>query len=337
MAFTHHTPPPGGASLDDVSPEDGPRASASAVAATRPPVTRSAKELRRRHRSEHRWALAFVAAPIIGFLCFTLYPIVYAMYASLTRWNGLGQMTFIGLDNYTRLARDPYFLQSLWNTVFYMIGIPIGLVLSLLLALALNRRIPGRTAFRTIYYVPVISSLAAIAIVWQFAYNGDYGLVNQFLAWFGIDGPDWLQNTTTVKPAIIIMAVWKGLGYSMLLYLAAIQAVPAALDEAAQLDGAGAFSRIRHITLPLVRPVTFFLVVTNIIAGAQLFTEVNIMTPQGGPEFSSATVVWYVFRQAFRYQEMGYATAMAMVLGLLVFVVTLIQFRLNRRTEFSIE
>lgn len=298
---------------------------------------RTKKELSRIHRNEHLWAAAFVAAPVVGFLTFTLYPVLYAAYASLTRWNGLGQMTFIGLDNYVRLFQDQYFLKSLWNTFFYMIGIPIGLILALLLALALNRKIPGQTAFRTIYYVPVISSLAAIAIVWQFAYNGDYGFINQALAWFGIDGPNWLQDTVWVKPAIVLMAVWKGLGYSMLLYLASIQSVPKSLNEAAQLDGAGAAKRLRHITIPMVRPVTFFLVVTSIIGGAQLFTEINIMTPAGGPEFSSATVVWYIFRQAFRYQEMGYATAMAIVLGIIIFIVTLIQFRLNRRNEFSIE
>ncbi|MFC8680349.1 carbohydrate ABC transporter permease [Microbacterium ureisolvens] len=301
------------------------------------PTMRSKREVNRLHRVEHRWALLFMAAPIIGFVAFTAYPLGYAIYASLTRWNGLGQMTFIGVENYVRLFKDQYFLTSLWNTAFYMIGIPIGLVLSLLLALALNRGIFGQTAFRTIYYVPVISSLAAVAIVWQFAYNGDYGLVNQFLALFGIQGPDWLQNTATVKPALIIMAVWKGLGYSTLLYLAAIQSVPPSLIEAAKLDGAGATQRVWNIVVPMVRPVTFFLVVTSIIGGAQLFTEVNIMTPNGGPEFSSATVVWYIFRQAFRYQEMGYATAMAVVLGILIFVVTLIQFRLNKRNDFSIE
>ncbi|WP_456826496.1 carbohydrate ABC transporter permease [Cellulomonas sp. P5_E12] len=301
------------------------------------PEQRAKRANRRLHRAEHRWALAFVAAPILGYLLFTLYPICFAVYASLTSWNGLGPMTFVGLDNYVTLFGDEYFRISLYNTVFYMIGIPIGLALSLLLALALNRKIRGRTAFRTIYYVPVISSLAAIAIVWQFAYNGDFGLINQVLAWFGIDGPDWLQNTATVKPAIIIMAIWKGLGYSMLLYLAAIQGVPASLHEAAALDGANSFQRLRHITLPMVRPVTFFLVVTNIIAGSQIFTEINIMTPAGGPEFSSASIVWYIVRKAFKYQQMGYATAMSIVLGVLVFVITLIQFRLNRRNSFSID
>jgi multiple sugar transport system permease protein len=295
------------------------------------------RKTRSLHRSEQRWAAAFVAAPVLGFCLFTVYPIGYAVYASLTNWNGLTRMDFVGFDNYVALAGDEYFLKSLFNTFFYLIGIPVGIVLSLLLALALNRQIPGRTTLRVVYYVPVVSSLAAIAIVWQFAYNGDFGLVNQVLSWFGIEGPDWLQDTATVKPAVVILAVWKGLGYSMLLYLAAIQSVPRSLYEAAAIDGASAFQQFRSITLPMVRPVTFFIVVTNIIAGSQIFTEINIMTPAGGPEFSSASLVQYIVRKAFRYQQMGYATSMAVVLGLIVFVITLVQFQLNRRTAFSIE
>lgn len=316
---------------------DTPPEASGTTAASTAPVARSKRDIMRLHRTEHRWAAIFVAAPVLGYLLFTLYPIGFAVYASLTSWNGLGPMRFVGLENYVDLLSDEYFHKALFNTFFYMIGIPIGLFLSLLLALALNRKIPGRTAFRTIYYVPVISSLAAIAIVWQFAYNGDFGLVNQVLSWFGIQGPDWLQNTATVKPAIIIMAIWKGLGYSTLLYLAAIQSVPASLLEAAALDGANAFQRFRSIVLPMVRPVTFFLVVTNVIAGSQIFTEINIMTPTGGPEFSSASVVWYIVRKAFKYQQMGYATAMSIVLGILVLVITLIQFRLNRRNSFAID
>ncbi|MFD6138426.1 carbohydrate ABC transporter permease [Promicromonospora sp. NPDC060271] len=291
----------------------------------------------RLHRSENRWALAFVAAPVIGYLLFTLYPVGFAVYASLTNWNGLGVMRFVGLDNYVRLFGDANFLESLYNTFFYMIGIPIGLAVSLALAVAMNRKIVGLTAFRTIYYVPVISSLAAIAILWQWAYNGDFGLVNQALALVGVDGPNWLASTFWAKPAIILMAIWKGLGFSMILYLAAIQSVPRSLYEAAQLDGANGWQRFRTITLPMVRPVTFFLVVTNVIGGAQLFTEVNIMTPTGGPEYSTASAVWHIWRQAFKYQQMGYATAMAIVLGLLILVVTLIQFRLNRRNSFDID
>jgi multiple sugar transport system permease protein len=291
----------------------------------------------RLHRREHLTALAFVALPVIGFLLFTLYPMLFSVYASFTDWNGLTPPVFSGLDNYITMARDPYFLEAMYNTFFLMIGIPVGLVISLALALAMNRKMRGSTFFRTVYYVPVISSIAAVAILWQWAFNGDFGLINQILALVGIDGPNWLQDTATVKPALIIMAIWKGLGFSMLLYLAALQSVPRHLYEAAALDGAGAWDQFRHITVPMVRPVTFFLVVTSVIGGSQVFVEINIMTPTGGPEFSSATIVWYIWQKAFDNLQMGYASAMSIVLGLMVFLITFIQFRLNRRNQFSID
>jgi multiple sugar transport system permease protein len=179
--------------------------------------------------------------------------------------------------------------------------------------------------------------LAAISILWQWAYNGDFGLVNQVLDIFGIDGPNWLQNPTTVKPAIILMTVWKGLGYSMLLYLAAIQSVPKTFYEAAELDGATAFQKFRNITWPMVKPVTFFLIVTNIIGGSQIFTEINIMTPTGGPEYSSATIVWYIWQKAFKNWQMGYACSMALVLAVIVFAVTALQFWINSRSEYTVD
>lgn len=289
------------------------------------------------HKKESQAAFLFILAPLVGYLIFVLYPFFYSIYASFTVWNGLGFMKFTGIDNYIRLLTDEYFHKSLFNTLFMMIGIPIGLILSLFLAMGLNRGIRGTTTFRVIYYIPVISSLAAISVLWQWAYNGDYGLVNQFLSIFGIDGPNWLQNKNTVKPALVIMTIWKGLGYSMLLYLAALQSVPKIYYEAANLDGANSLQRFRHITWPMVKPVTFFLVITNIIGGAQMFTEINIMTPNGGPEYSSATVVFYIWQKAFDNLQMGYASAMSVVLGLIIFTVTLIQFRLNDKSTFEID
>ncbi|TRY19706.1 sugar ABC transporter permease [Tessaracoccus rhinocerotis] len=296
-------------------------------------TTEQPRRRSRLYRREHLVAASFIALPLIGFLAFAIGPFLYSIYASFTNWNMLTAPTWIGLANYVRAFSDPYFIQSLGNTFFYMIGIPIGLVVSLALALAMNRRMPGRAFFRSIYYVPVVSSLAAVSILWQWAYNGDFGLVNQVLALVGIDGPNWLADKATVKPALIIMAVWKGLGYSMLLYLAALQSVPRSLYEAAELDGASSFRRFFHITLPMVQPVTFFLVVTSIIAGSQIFTEINIMTPTGGPEFSSASIVWYIWRQAFSSLSMGYASAMAVLLGVLVFLITAFQFWINARNS----
>jgi multiple sugar transport system permease protein len=289
------------------------------------------------YREERRNAYLFIAAPVIGFLVFILVPALYSIYGSFTNWNGLGQMNFIGFQNYIDLISDESFHKSMFNTLFLMLGIPIGIILALLLALGLNRAIFGTQFFRVVYYIPVISSIAAVAILWQWAYNGDYGLVNQFLEKLGIDGPSWLMDKDTVKPALIIMTIWKGLGYSMLLYLAALQSVPKTYYEAAKLDGANAFQVFKNITLPMVKPVTFFIVVTNIIAGAQIFVEVQVMTPTGGPEFSSATVVFYIWQKAFGNFEMGYGSAMAVVLGLFIFIVTFIQFKLNERSSFELD
>jgi multiple sugar transport system permease protein len=285
------------------------------------------------YRKERIYGYLFILPPVLGLLIFTLFPVIYSFYGSLTDWDGLGSMNFVGFDNFKDVFSDELFYKAAFNTVFYMIGIPIGIVLALLLALGLNRKIPGTTTFRVIYYIPVISSLAAISILWNWAYNGDYGLVNQFLDLFGIDGPNWLMNKHSIKPAIILMTVWKGLGYTMLLYLAALQSVPKTYYEAAELDGASGFKAFRHITWPMVKPVTFFIVVTNIIGGSQIFTEINIMTPKGGTEFSSASVVFYIWDKAFGNLQMGYASAMAVVLGLFIFVVTLIQFKMNEKSS----
>lgn len=289
------------------------------------------------YAKEHKVAFMFVLLPVLGFILFSLAPLVFSIYASFTDWNGLGQMNFIGLANFKKLFNDPYFYKTLFNTLYLMLGIPIGLILSFVLASALSRGIKGTTIFRTVYYIPVISSLAAISILWQWAYNGDFGLVNQVLDIFGISGPNWLQNANTVKPAIIIMTIWKGLGYSMLLYLAAIQSVPKTFYEAAELDGASSFQKFKNITWPMVKPVTFFLVVTNIIGGSQIFTEINIMTPTGGPKYSSATIVWYIWQKAFKNFQMGYASSMALVLAVLVFAVTAFQFYINRRSSYSMD
>ncbi len=285
------------------------------------------------YRKEARYGYVFILPPVLGFLLFGLFPAMYSFYGSFTDWDGLGRMDGIGLANYADLLGDDQFHRAMYNTFYLMLGIPVGLALALLLAMGLNRGIPGTTAFRVIYYIPVISSLAAISILWSWAYNGDYGLVNQFLELIGIEGPNWLANKHTVKPALIIMMVWKNLGYTMLLYLAALQSVPKDYYEAAELDGAGSLQVLGRITWPMLRPVTFFIIVTNIIGGSQIFTEINIMTPTGGPEYSSASVVFYVWQKAFGNLQMGYASAMAVILGLFIFIVTLIQFRMNERSS----
>ncbi|QAA33349.1 carbohydrate ABC transporter permease [Clostridium manihotivorum] len=282
------------------------------------------------YAKERKAGLLFVLAPVLGFFLFAFGPLMFSLYAGFTDWSSIGDIHFVGLQNFKDMFHDINFWRSLYNTIFMMIGIPIGLILALALALMMNRKIFGIKAFRVIYYIPVISSVAAVSILWRWVYNGDYGLLNQLLeGWFHIKGPNWLFNEATVKPAIMGMAIWKGLGGSMLLYLAGIQSISKDYYEAAQLDGATSFNIFRYITIPLLKPVTFYMVITGIIGGSQMFVEPNIMTDNGGPNYSAATIVYYLWDKAFKNYQMGYACAVAWLLAIFIFIITLIQFRNN--------
>ncbi|MBS5938799.1 MAG: sugar ABC transporter permease [Clostridium sp.] len=287
------------------------------------------------YAKERREGYLFVLAPVLQFFLFAFIPLLFSLYAGFTDWTSIGKPEFIGLQNFKDMFADVNFWKSIWNTLFMMMGIPIGLVLSLLLALAMNRDIPGKNVFRVLYYIPVISSIAAVSILWRWVYNGDYGLLNQLLSIFGIDGPNWLNNAATVKPAIMAMTIWKGLGMSMLLYLAGLQSIPKDLKEAAEIDGANAFQVFRYITLPKLKPVTFYLIITGIIGGSQMFIEPSIMVDNGGVNYSAATVVYYLWDKAFKNYQMGYASAVGWVLAIFIFAVTLIQFKYKGNEVFE--
>lgn len=276
---------------------------------------------------ERRAGYLFVLAPVLQFFLFALGPLLFSLYAGFTDWTSIGTPDFIGIDNFKAMFSDANFWKSIYNTIFMMIGIPIGLILALGLALAMNRKVLGAKTFRVIYYIPVISSIAAVSILWRWVYNGDYGLLNQILSVFGVKGPNWLNNEATVKPAIMAMTVWKGLGMSMLLYLAGIQSIPKDYNEAAQIDGANAFQIFRHITIPMLKPVTFYMIITGIIGGSQMFIEPSIMVDNGGTNYSAATVVYYLWDKAFKNYQMGYACAVGWVLAIFIFAITFIQFK----------
>lgn len=286
------------------------------------------------YSQEKRAGYLFVLAPVLGFFIFALGPLLFSLYAGFTDWNGIGHMNFVGLANFKEMIHDENFWKSMYNTIFMMLGIPIGLVIALVLALMMNRKMFGVKVFRVLYYIPVISSIAAVAILWRWVYNGDYGLLNQLLdQLFHIKGPNWLYDKFTVKPAIIAMCIWKGLGASMLLYLAGIQSVPKDYHEAAQIDGATPFQILTKITIPMLKPVTFFLIITGVIGGSQMFIEPNIMLDNGGPEYAGATAVYYLWQKAFQNGQLGYACAVAWILGAFIFAVTLIQFRHNKKAD----
>lgn len=288
------------------------------------------KKMSKAALTEHRWGLAFVAPPFIGFLLFMAFPIVFAFVASLTKWNGMNDMLdqFCGLQNYIKLMGDQKFWKVLGNTVIYMLGIPIGMILGLVIAVGMNRKIRGIKVLRTLYYIPVVSSLVAVAILWMWVFNYDYGLLNSIIKFLtGKHGPNWLGDETWVKVSMIIFMVWKGLGTSIILYLAGLQGIPRDYYEAATIDGANSWNLFRHITVPLVSPVTFYLLITGLIGGFQVFVEVLVMVPTGGLDYSAATVVFYLYEKAFTSRQMGYGSAMAFLLSLIIFVITAINFK----------
>jgi multiple sugar transport system permease protein len=244
---------------------------------------------------------------------------------------------FVGLNNYARLLEDTRFHQAVGNTLYYAIfSVPLTMALGLLIALLLNNQIRARGLFRTLYYLPVVTPLVIAAIIWKWLYNGDYGLINYYLIQLGlIDKPLlWLSDPNLAMPAVILMSVWKGVGFHMVVYLAGLQAIPEELFDAAKVDGAGSIRRLRSITIPLLAPTSFFLFVISTIGSLQVFTEIYVMT-NGGPLRRTTTIVYHLYQTAFKQFEMGYASAMAYALFAMIFVFTLIQMRyLYRDVEY---
>ncbi|MDF2837672.1 MAG: binding-protein-dependent transport system inner rane component [Paenibacillus sp.] len=282
------------------------------------------------------WSLLFVTPPVLGFLIFGLAPLLTSFGLSFMSWDMLTPAEFIGLDNFSKMLDDEKFYKSLFNTLVLLVGIPLGMVFALLLAVMMNRSLKGVSVFRTIYYIPVISPIMALSLLWQWMLNYDYGIINEFI-WkiFGVQGPNWLGDPNWVKPSFILMGLWSGVGGTMVLYLAGLQAISSTYYEAAEVDGATRWHQFKHITLPLLSPIHFFVVVMGVIGTFQSFSQMYIMAVDGGPEYSGATIVFYIFQEAFRYFNMGYASSVAWVLGIIIFVVTLIQFRFSKRWVYQ--
>jgi len=285
-----------------------------------------------RFSHERWWGYAFAAPPLIGFLVFGLGPMIGSLALSFTRYDILTPPEVVGLENYRRLVTEDYFVgRTLVNTAFYLLGLPLGIAVALGVAMLLDRATRFRGFFRTVYFVPAVCSIVALALLWKWLYRADYGLINTALSALGVDDPPaWLSDRRLVKPSLVVMGVWTNLGYDVVILLAALKTVPRHLLEAAELDGASAWQRFRHVTFPAISPTVFFVSVTGTIAILQSFDQVWVMT-RGGPAYSSATFMLYVYVTGFQYFRMGYACAMAWLLGVLVLLVTWAQFRVARR------
>jgi multiple sugar transport system permease protein len=296
------------------------------------------KVLSRRHAARLRegraaWILALPFCLL--FLTFTLWPVIQSLFMSVTDTRSRDLRTpfaveFIGLENFTRAFSDEKFLTSAGNTAYFvLVGVPLTMVLALAAALALDKGITRfRSAFRLGFYTPVITSIVAVAVVWRFLLQEEYGLFNTVLGWFGIDGPNWLGDPNWSMPSLIMLAAWRNFGTGMIIFLAGLQSVPWSLHEAAAIDGANTLQRFRHITLPLLRPTLLFVTVTTSIGYLQFFEEPFVMT-RGGPLDSTLSMSMYTYQQ-FGFGNYGYAAAMSYIIFVVIAVVTAIQFRLLR-------
>ncbi len=289
-------------------------------------------------RRETLWAYAFLSPAFFFLLALILFPIIFAFWISLHDWSLIPRdFPFIGVANYLEAFEDNLTLKSLKNTLIYTIGaVPLGMVISLALAMIMNQeKLPFRTAFRTAYFIPVITSWVAVSFVWIWMFEPRYGAVNTFLGWFGIHGIKWLASPFWALPAIILVSVWKGLGYNMVIFLAGLQGIPRELVEAARIDGANRWQVFRSITFPLLNPTVVFITVTAVIGSLQVFTPAVIMTTvqgeAGGPINSTRVMVYHIYSTAFRYNRLGYGAALAFLLFALILVVTLVQLRLTQR------
>jgi multiple sugar transport system permease protein len=288
-------------------------------------------------RIEAIWGYLFILPSFALVFIFVLYPVISGFYYSLTDWNMISEPSYVGIDNYTKILNDDLAITTIKNTIIYSgIGVPLGIIISLLLAMALNQKVRGITFYRSAYYLPVITSTVAISIVFRWIFNSDHGLLNQLLVQIGIDPVRWLLDPDIALYSLVGVTVWRGLGLNMIIYLAALQDVPKELYEAASLDGAGAIQKFLKITVPLITPALFFTSITGVIGSLQSFDLVYNMT-EGGPGTSTYLVGYYIWQQAFSYLRMGYGAALAFVLFFVIFILTVIQWRARKAWVYGEE
>lgn len=274
----------------------------------------------------------FIAPTLVYFLLFFLLPVVICLYAGFTNWNTLSpRRMFVGLRNFQKLFADVKFYSAMGNTFYMLIPIPIYLVLALLFAYCCHKKILWEKAFRVVYYLPFISSVVALVLIWKWLFNSQYGIVNYMLSLLGIPGPDWLGDPKWTKRMIVIMISWKMIGIISIYYIAALKNISQTYYEAALIDGATDRQQFFKITLPMLTPTTFYLMVMGLIGSLQTFVEVQLFAPDGGRGYGVGTIIFYVWQKAFDSSQMGYACAVASVFGVFILLLTALQFALSNK------
>lgn len=282
-------------------------------------------------KRELRLGLAFISPWLVGFAVFTVYPVIASLYWSFCDYDVLTKPVWVGALNYRDMVTDAVYWRSLTNTLaFAALSLPLGLLLSLVLALLLNQRVVARPVFRAIYYVPTLVPVVAGSMVWIWILNGRLGLLNQLLGWLGFaHPPQWLADPVWTKPSLALMSLW-GVGNAVVIFLAALQDVPRSLYEAADIDGASAWQRLRHVTIPMISPVIYFNLIMGIIGTLQTFAQAFVMFNGGGPDRSALFYAVYLYQNAFEFRQMGYACAMAWILFLVILGLTWLATRSTR-------
>lgn len=283
------------------------------------------------YRREGMSAIFFLSPTMLVFSVFILFPVLFSFYLSFHSWNMFSsERTFVGLENYHHMITNPEFWQVLKNTAIYTFAtVPLSIALALAVAFFLNKKIIGKKLLRTAYFTPVIVSAVAAAVIWRWIYDPSFGLLNYALGFIGIAPINWINDATAAMAALIIMGVWKSLGFNMVLYLAGLQGIPEHYYEAADIDGAGGWLKFWRITVPLLGPTTFFITVMSVITSFQVFDIVYVLT-HGGPMGATKVLVFYLYEHAFKFFNMGYASAAAYVLFAIIFIFTLLQIRYGR-------
>ena len=294
-----------------------------------------AARLSRRGPQETLQAYAFLLPTLLGLTLFWIGPVVASLLISFTDWGSAARVSWLGLENYRTLFTASLFWKVFTNTLYYTaVSVPVGMALSLVLALLVNQDLPGVRLFRAICFLPSVISMTAVALMWSFLFNPDLGFINHLIRRIAhVPGPDWVNSVQWAMPSLIFVGVWKWAGYNMVIFLAGLQAIDRSLYEAAEIDGARSWTRFVAVTWPGLSPTTLFVLIISLIGSFQVFDQTYIMT-EGGPAYATLTMSYYIYLNAFQYFHMGRAAALAYILFIVVFVITVLQFRLQRRWVF---